>query len=106
MVTTMELPANCVDAYTVDGKSLTVEKLATLLEKERTVLVALDGKKIDPFLLELYKEGTIVLVPPANTMNMGYGGYGEPPVEVVIPELRKMPAAPKREKDREPVDKR
>ena len=75
MVMKTELPAKYVEAYTVDGKSLTAEKLATLLEKDRTVLVALNGKKVDPFLLELYKEDTIILVPPANTMNVGQGGY-------------------------------
>ncbi len=63
-LTTLELPANAVEAFTVDGKRVAPEKLATLLEKERIVLIAVDGKKVDPFLLELYKEGTIVLVPP------------------------------------------
>ena len=80
ILTTVELPANAVEAFTVDGKTIVAEKLATLLAKERTVLVALDGKKVDPFLLELYKEGTIVLVPPANTLGSGNGGpyYGAP----------------------------
>jgi hypothetical protein len=76
ILTTVELPALCVEAFTVDGKAIAAEKLATLLTKERTVLVALDGKKVDPFLLELYKEGTIVLVPPANTMGRGNGDSG------------------------------
>ena len=85
MVTTAELPAKYVEAYTLDGKAIAPEKLATLLSKEKTVLVAMDGKKVDPFFLELYKEGTIVLVPPANTINAGagpygvYGGYDLPP---------------------------
>jgi hypothetical protein len=76
LVTTMELAAKEVEAYSVDGKRISAETLASLLEKDRPVLLALDGKKPDPFQLQLYKEGTIVLVPPANTLNLG--GYGGP----------------------------
>ena len=53
-----------------------------MLAKEKTVLVAMDGKKLDPFYTQLYKDDTIVLVPPANTLNAGggaYGGYGVVP---------------------------
>jgi hypothetical protein len=88
MVTTAELPAKHVEAYTADGRAISADKLATLLAKERTVLVAVDGKKVDPFHLQLYKDDTIVLMPPANALNMGgyVGGYGDavpvpPPVE-------------------------
>jgi hypothetical protein len=78
MVTLTELPAKDVQAYTADGRRITAERLATLLAKERTVLVALDGKKVDPFHLQLYKEDAIVLVPPANTVGTGggFGGWG------------------------------
>ena len=78
MLTTVEMPATSVAAHTADGKPLSAEKLATLLAKEQTVLVTIDGKKLDPFLLPLYKEGTIILVPPANTINMDNGVYGGP----------------------------
>jgi hypothetical protein len=81
VLTTTELPANVVDAYTVDGKPITADKLAALLAKERTVLVSRDGKRIDPFHLDLYKEGTIVLVPPADTLQSAGGPY-----EGVIPD--------------------
>jgi len=74
-MTTAELPAKSVQAYTVDGSQIEPEKLAKLLAKERTVLVAMDGKKVDPALLQLYKDDTIVLVPPANALNMGGGQY-------------------------------
>jgi hypothetical protein len=74
-VTTVKMPARYVEAYSVDGKAISAETLATLLAKERTVLVAMDGKKLDPFYLQLYKEGTIILVPPANTLNLP-GQYG------------------------------
>jgi hypothetical protein len=86
-LTTVELPAKAVDAYTADGTAIKKEKLSEMLAKERAVLVSLDGKKVDPFLLQLYKEGTIVLVPPANVVNGGglYPGgfFGPPPVEAV-----------------------
>jgi hypothetical protein len=94
VVTTAELPARFVEAYTTDGKAISTETLANLLAKERTVLVALDGKKVDPFYLQLYKEGTIVLVPPANTLNLGgpqayvmpFGGAYAPPPHMPEPE--------------------
>jgi hypothetical protein len=89
LLTTAELPAKMVEAYTADGTPLPKEKLAELLKKERTVLVAMDGKKVDPFYLELYKEGTVVLVPPADTFaGANVGGYGSPyypPVVVPAP---------------------
>jgi hypothetical protein len=95
MVTTAELPVKHVQAYTADGRPITAEKLRTLLVKERTVLVMLDGKKADPFHLQLYKEDTIILVPPANTLNPGgmggyfsSGGSGPPPS---IEELKRPP---------------
>jgi hypothetical protein len=81
-VTTVELPAKHVEAYTADGRPVDADKLASLLAKERTVLVAMEGKKVDPYHLQLYKDDTIILVPPANTVGMGgpyvgaYGGYG------------------------------
>jgi hypothetical protein len=106
MVTTAELPAEFVEAYTTDGRLIPAEKLATMLEKERTVLVAVDGKKVDPFFLQLYKEGTIVLIPPPNALNLGVGGaYGgaavlpvpappAPPVERVAPPRQQPPLPP------------
>ena len=77
-VTTAELPAKNVEAYTADGRAIDADKLRTLLAKERTVLVAMEGKKVDPFFLQLYKEDAIVLVPPANTIPMdgGFAPYG------------------------------
>ena len=87
MVTITEMPAKDVQAYTAKGRSIPAEKLATLLAKERTVLVALDGKKVDPFHLQLYKDDTIVLVPPANTVGGGggFGGWGYGGHAVAVP---------------------
>jgi hypothetical protein len=84
VVTTAELSAKLVEAYTVDGKRIAAEKLAEMLAKDRPVLASMDGKKIDPFLLTLYKDDTIVIVPPANTLGVGYVG-GEATVPMVIP---------------------
>jgi hypothetical protein len=78
VLTTTELPANVVDAYTVDGKPIAAEKLAAMLAKERTVLISRDGKKIDPFHLDLYKEGTIILVPPADALQPAVAPYDNP----------------------------
>jgi hypothetical protein len=84
VLTTTEFPANVVDAYTVDGKAITPQDLATMLAKERTVLVSRNGKKVDPFHLELYKVGTIVLAPPpgrpAPSFNEGYAPIEGPPL--------------------------
>jgi hypothetical protein len=89
MVTMTEMPAKEVQAFTAEGREIPAERLATLLAKERTVLVALDGKKVDPFHLQLYKEDTIVLVPPANTVGgggvFGGGGYGAYGVHQAVP---------------------
>ena len=97
MVTVVELPSHVVEAYTVDGKLIPPAKLTELLAKERTVLVAMDGKKVDPFHLQLYKQDTIVLVAPGNLWGvMDSGPHGEfgpirPPLE-----KRDDPPLPKR----------
>ena len=95
-MTLVEVSARHVTAYTADGRPVSPERLATLLAKERTVLLAVDGKKVDPFLLELYKEDTLVLVPPANIVNFmtdgATGSYGGAPVMVApMPAPRRMP---------------
>jgi hypothetical protein len=100
-VTTAELSAKHVTAYTVDGRPVAADKLATMLAKERNVLVVLDGKKVDPILLQLYKDDTLVLVPPAHSLNVGMGGYGPltmpativpvPARALPVPEIRGVP---------------
>ena len=103
MVTTAELAAKHVEAYTADGRTVTAEKLANLLAKDRPVLVARDGKKPDPFLLQLYKEDAIVLVLPANTLGSGYGGSSTLPYSD-IPD-RAMPKGERPPLPRPPADK-
>jgi hypothetical protein len=111
MMMTAELPAKYVEAYTVDGKAISAEKLAPMLQKEHTVLVSMDGKKVDPFYLQLYKEGTIILVPPANTFGMGGGPLIAPAQGNVTPEVfpppreERKPEPPRDEKKPEPKDK-
>ena len=104
VLTTAELPAKYVEAYTVEGTAITGDNLAEMLTKERTVLVAMDGKKVDPFHLQLYKEGTIVLVPPANTLVPGFGGYVGAYGGSVVPVSPPPPPMPleKPKPDREP----
>jgi hypothetical protein len=87
MVMTAELPAKHVEAYTADGKAISAEKLAPMLQKEHTVLIAMDGKKVDPFYLQLYKEGTIVLVPPSGTFGMGGAQLIAPGIAPDLPPL-------------------
>jgi hypothetical protein len=129
MVTMTEMPAKDVKAYTAEGREVPAEKLAELLAKERTVLVALDGKKVDPFHLKLYKDDTIVLVPPPNTVGTGggsnpwgggYGGWGAvyapagpsttPAVPIAPPLVKPLPGEklpPRRvlEKKEEKIDR-
>jgi hypothetical protein len=109
IVTTVEIAAKHVEAYTIDGRPIAAEKLATLLAKERSVLVAADGKKVDPFLLQLYKEDTIILVPPANALPTGPGGFGAvSPLAMPLPipaPAPLLPGAPQKEPDEKPDEK-
>jgi len=88
-VTTVELAAKHVAAHGTDGRPVAADKLADLLAKERPVLVARDGKKVDPFLLQLYKDDTLVLVLPPNTLPPAGAGsvgvYGVPPGVMPFP---------------------
>ena len=96
-VTTAELAAKHAQAYTADGRTIPAERLAALLAKERPVLVALDGKKVDPFYLQLYKDDTLILVLPANTLNVGWGGAGvvaAPATYGAFPEKMPRPLPP------------
>jgi hypothetical protein len=103
MTTTAEIPAKYVEAYTADGKPVAADKLATLLGKERTVLVAADGKKVDPFFLALYKEDTLVLVPPQGLLAAGgyMGAYGIP-LPPGVEEAPRKPPQPEERDRKEP----
>lgn len=75
------LEAKWVKAHDVSGKDIDAKALTTKLNKHMNVLVSVDSKKVDPYYLQLYKEGTIVLMPPS----FGYYGGGTvlaPPIGV------------------------
>jgi hypothetical protein len=110
IVTTVEIGAKHVEAHTIDGRPIAAEKLATLLAKERSVLVSTDGNKVDPFLLQLYKEDTIVLVPPANAFPTGPVGFGAAtplamPLPIPAPGQIVPAAPPQKEPDEKPDEK-
>lgn len=50
-------------AYDVSGKPVNARQLADRLAKETAVLLAADGNDVDPFHLQLIKEGTLILAP-------------------------------------------
>jgi RNA polymerase sigma factor (sigma-70 family) len=52
-----------VEATDADGKKIEKQALAKTLQQETPVLIALDGRKVDPYYLAVVKEGTIVLMP-------------------------------------------
>jgi hypothetical protein len=54
-----------VKAFDTEGKPIETAKLAELFQKSTPVLVSLDGKKVDPYYLQLFKEGTVTLVLPS-----------------------------------------
>jgi hypothetical protein len=81
-------PAAKVKAYDTDGNSVDAEKLAKQLRKETPVLVATDGRKVDPFHLQLIKKGTLILVVPARSLPP------PPPAPAVAPPPPTIPPAP------------
>ncbi len=60
-----EFAAGAIQAFDTDGERVGTKVLAGLLRKQTAVLFAPDGRKPDPFHLQLVKEGTVILVPPA-----------------------------------------
>lgn len=73
--------AKWVKAHGVDGKPIDAAVLAAVLRESTIVLVASDGKAVDPYFLQIIREGTIVLVPPA-TINFG---SSRPPEPIPVP---------------------
>jgi RNA polymerase sigma factor (sigma-70 family) len=52
------------DVYDLDGKRVEPRVLTAALTRETPVLVSTDGRKVDPYHLQLIKKGTLILVPP------------------------------------------
>jgi hypothetical protein len=61
---TLSLDLNATPVYALDGKRLDVKELPERFRKETPVLVSQDGKMVDPFHLQLIKEGTLIVAPP------------------------------------------
>jgi hypothetical protein len=53
-----------VQGYRPDGSRLTAQQLRKQLHKEVAVLIAVDSRPVDPFHLQVIKEGTVILVLP------------------------------------------
>jgi hypothetical protein len=74
------------EATDLKGKPLHRADLAKQLAEETPVLIALDGKKVDPYYLKVVKEGTIILIPTVKE--------AVPPPAPAIPELPPPPQRP------------
>jgi hypothetical protein len=60
-----------VRAFGTDGKRLERKTLLARLSKEEVpVLVSSDGREVDPFHLQLIKEGTVILVLPVESLEL------------------------------------
>jgi RNA polymerase sigma factor (sigma-70 family) len=60
----MLMDLSAVSVYDTAGKLVAARKVIELLKGETPVLVATDGKPVDPFYLNLVKEGTLIFVVP------------------------------------------
>src|SRR5262249_32196732 len=68
---TSKMVAKDVKALGLDGLPIDAAKLPKLLDKETMVLFSYDGRPVDSFYTQFFKEGTLILVPPARTMPVG-----------------------------------
>jgi hypothetical protein len=59
-------PAADVEVYDTEGRRLTRKDAAGRLSKRKAVLVSADGREVDPFYLQVAREGTLVLVVKAD----------------------------------------
>jgi hypothetical protein len=53
-----------VEAYEAYGEAVDAKRMMEWLARERPVLVSADGRKVDPFHMQVIKRGTLVLVLP------------------------------------------
>jgi hypothetical protein len=84
-----------VEVRDLAGKEVPAKKLATLLEKETAVLLSTAGP-VDPFHLQLAKEGTLVVIAPMESagpapIGVGVGPPGLPPRPAAIPGVATPP---------------
>jgi hypothetical protein len=59
-------PAADVEVYDTEGRRLTRKDAAGRLSKRKAVLLSADGREVDPFYLQVAREGTLVLVVKAD----------------------------------------
>jgi hypothetical protein len=52
-----------IPAYDTTGKRIDAATLARQLKKETPVLIAMDGKMVNPYHLQVVKEDTVIFVP-------------------------------------------
>jgi hypothetical protein len=64
---TRRLSAEGVKITTAAGKEVDIKELSEKLSKPTIVLLAADGKKVDPFYLKIIKGDTLVIVAPMPT---------------------------------------
>jgi RNA polymerase sigma factor (sigma-70 family) len=60
----MRVDLDAVPVYDTTGKRVAPKNVTELLKESAPVLVATDGKPVDPFYLKLVKEGTLIFVVP------------------------------------------
>jgi hypothetical protein len=69
-----------IEAYGTDGKRIEGKALRGRLAKRVAVLVSADGRKVDPYHLQVVKDGTLILVHPVTKV--------PPPVPFPAPPAR------------------
>jgi RNA polymerase sigma factor (sigma-70 family) len=76
--------------YDMKGRRIDPTQLPDLLRKPTPVLIARDGKMVDPFHLRLIKEGTLIIVPPVTPAREAL----PPPPAPVAPAAPPVPSVP------------
>jgi RNA polymerase sigma factor (sigma-70 family) len=74
-----------VRAFTPDGKPLSGARLTALLRQETAVLVSADDKEVDPYHLQVVKDGTPVLILPPTRPTPATVDPSMPPPAVLPP---------------------
>jgi uncharacterized protein YkwD len=87
----MELPVQQFKVYNSDSQEIAADELPKLLQREQVVLVALDGKQVDPLYREFIEKGTLILTPSLESRRFFLvAGY-----PVMAPTATPIPSSPK-----------
>jgi RNA polymerase sigma factor (sigma-70 family) len=65
LLKTRSFPGDYVKVYDVKGKRVSKKQLTELLKKETLALISVDERMADPQNLQLFKEGTLLLILPS-----------------------------------------